>query len=88
MTPQQIFATLDAAGVYIADFARLTGISRPALNRWKREGNADRIRDKLRYRIACDLAVKVARATEAGKLPLKDPLKLTERVAVLRRILS
>lgn len=80
-----IFDVLQAAEVYIVDFAALTGISRETLHRWKKGGP---ITDKLRLNIAYGTAVRLNTAVESGKLPFTERYKNPQRKAVLRKVVS
>lgn len=86
MTPAELFAILDAAGVSTSDFSRLTGITRTSLQRWK--VNGAHIRDRLRFRIAEDKARRIATATSMGRLPLRETYTWSERTAALKRIIG
>ena len=68
----------------MAAFAKLTGISRESLYRWK-AGNP--VTDQLRLRLATSYATKLGEATQAGKLPLKK-VSPKERIGMLRAIIA
>jgi predicted transcriptional regulator len=87
MTTTDIFDALDASGVSISDFAKLTGCSRVTLHKWKRDVNTP-IRDALRLKIALTTAMRIKRAVDAGKLPLKDTYLVTQRLKVLQSIIA
>jgi len=87
MTTHGLFETLRAAEISISDFARLTTISRNTLQRWKRD-DFQSIRDQLRLDLANQYAARIEIARLKGRLPLKEKYRLTERTAVLRRLLS
>jgi DNA-binding XRE family transcriptional regulator len=80
-----IFATIGKAKVSMTDFAKITGISRVTLYRWK---NGGPINDKIRLNLAYGVAIRFNKACEDGKLPLANKLKAVPRVALLRSIVS
>jgi DNA-binding XRE family transcriptional regulator len=65
-------------------FAKLTGISRETLYRWKK-GNA--VTDTLRLNLAHTYARHLDTAAKAGDLPLKG-VSPKERTKVLRAIIA
>lgn len=79
-----IFATLEKADVSISCFAKLTGVSRQSLQNWK-AGHP--ISDEIRWKIAYNAASRLALATQAGSLPLKDPMSAKETAATVKRIM-
>lgn len=87
MNTTTIFSALDASGVSICDFARLTTISRVTLHRWKAHGGCN-IRDQRALRIALTYADRLTKAFEAGRLPLKDRYLTAQRLKVLQGIIA
>jgi transcriptional regulator with XRE-family HTH domain len=80
-----ILDTLDAAGVSMTDFAKLTAISRTTLYAWRRGAN---VADKLRLQVAFNYAIRLDRAVEGSRLPLIDKLSPPQRLKVLRQIIA
>lgn len=80
-----IFAALNASGVSMADFARLTKVSRASLYNWR---NGNNVTDKLRLRDAYAFATRLAKAVELKKLPLIGMYRMSERQGVLLRIIA
>lgn len=80
-----IFKAAEASQVTMTDLARLTGISRETLYRW-RQGRA--ISDVLRLNIAYQYALRLEKACRSGKLPIKDKLKKDQRLKVLRKVVA
>jgi transcriptional regulator with XRE-family HTH domain len=80
-----ILKALEASGVSMTDFARLTGVSRTSLYAWKRGGH---VADRLRLTVAFNTAVRLDRAAEQKMLPLEDMYSVAERLAELRRIVA
>lgn len=80
-TTNFIFTTLKAAEITITDFATLTGVTRQTLHSWK-AGNP--IKDFLRFNVVYNWATRMDKATEAGKLPLREKIPAAERVGILR----
>lgn len=83
----KIFAALEASGVSMSDFARLTTVTRSTLYKWK-DGTVSNIRDRRALSIALAYADKLTLATEAGRLPLKEVYRISKRVSVLRSIVA
>ena len=83
----KIFAALDASGVSVSDFARLTTVSRSTLYKWK-DGTVSNIRDRRALSIALAYADKIQQAVAAKRLPLTETYRITKRVSVLRGIIS
>lgn len=81
---EHIFKAIEAAGVTMAAFAKLTGISRVSLYRW-RDGNV--VTDQLRLKLASSYADKLTKATAAGRLPLLG-VSPKERIAMLRKVIA
>jgi len=80
-----IFEALERAKVSMTDMAKITGISRVTLHRWKSGGV---VTDRIRLNLAYGVAVRLNKACELGKIPLINRLKSEERIARLRNIVS
>ncbi len=80
-----IFESVEKSGVSMVDFSRITGISRETLYRWR---NGSPVSDKLRLNLAYTIAVRLEKACRAKKLPLKDKLKIDQRIHTLKRIVA
>jgi len=79
-----MFAAMDTAGVSVTLFSTLCRTSRATLYRWRNE--PEKGIDKIRFNLAYDIAVRLNRAVEQGKLPLKDKLDKANKEATVRKI--
>jgi hypothetical protein len=80
-----IFKAIDASGIYMVDFARITGISRESLYRWKKGMN---VSDMLRLNMAYKTAERLEKLCRDGLLPLADSHRPEKRLQVLRMIIK
>jgi len=80
---EKIFAAMAISGIYVSDFAKLTGISRTSLYKWR---NGEAITDKIRLNLAASTADRLAWAVEKKRLPLSEVMSAKERVQALKRI--
>ena len=79
-----MFAAMDAADVSVTLFSTLCRTSRATLYRWRNE--PEKGIDKIRFNLAYDIAVRLNRAVEQAKLPLKDKLGKAAKEALVRKI--
>ena len=79
-----MFAAMDTANVSVTLFSTLCRTSRATLYRWRNE--PEKGIDKIRFNLAYDIAVRLNRAVEQGKLPLKDKLDKANKEATVRKI--
>lgn len=78
-----IFKTLEETGLSMVDLSELTKISRPSLYRWR---NGENITDMFRLNFVYNMSLRLKKATQIGKLPLKDKLKRPQKIEVLKKI--
>jgi len=80
-----IFDVFKKAGISMVDAAELTSVSRESLYRWRSGNN---ITDKFRLNFVYANAVRLGKAVQLKKLPLKNKLKKDQRILVLRGIIK
>lgn len=80
-----VMRALQASGVNITDFSKLTQISRTTLHKWKRGQHAS---DQLRLNVAFNYAIRLDKAVESKKLPLQGTWAADERLEALRNVIA
>lgn len=79
-----MFDAMDKADISVTLFSTLCRTSRATLYRWRNE--PEKGIDKIRFNLAYDIAIRLNRAVEQGKLPLKDKLDKATKEATIRKI--
>lgn len=80
-----IFKCAEIAKISMTDLARITGVSRETLYRWKK---GRPINDHLRLNIVYQYALRMEKACRIGELPLSNKYKKEQRLKVLRKIVA
>lgn len=82
---EYIFNAMEKTEISILIFSKLSSLSRPTLYRWQKGEN---ITDHFRLNYAHALAMRLYKAYQLGKLPLKEKLKKSEKIREIKRIVK
>ena len=80
-----IFEVVERTKVSMIDMARITNVSRTTMYRWR---DGENITDEFRLNYVYQISLRMNKAYQIGKLPLKNKFKKDERIKVLKQIIS